>query len=235
MQPIRPHGHLRPSDLTTTWPISPAPPRPSQTLPVEHDAAADAGAPEHAEQRAVRLRGAELELRVGGDGDVVGEPDRRAERRPELLGERVGALPVGQVAGARDRAGLVVDHAGRADADRREVARARRSAPSSASRIAPTIASATSAGPPSVGVGMAGGAEHLVVLVHHDRLDLRAAEVDAAVPCHCSPLTRWRADPRRPRFPPNHTDGTGRTAPRRTSAPRGCGGSPRDAPARPYA
>ena len=33
--------------------------------------------------------------------------------------ERVGALPVGQVAGAGDRAALVVDDTGRADADAR--------------------------------------------------------------------------------------------------------------------
>ena len=33
MQPWRPHGHFAPSSLTTTWPISPAPPRPSHCLP----------------------------------------------------------------------------------------------------------------------------------------------------------------------------------------------------------
>src|SRR6185295_9134246 len=33
MQPTRPHGHVRPSLLTTMWPISPAPPRPSHSLP----------------------------------------------------------------------------------------------------------------------------------------------------------------------------------------------------------
>src|SRR5829696_2774454 len=33
MQPIRPHGHRRPSDFTTTWPISPAAPRPSHIWP----------------------------------------------------------------------------------------------------------------------------------------------------------------------------------------------------------
>src|SRR5581483_6546225 len=33
MQPLRPHGQRRPSIFTTTWPISPAPPRPSQGLP----------------------------------------------------------------------------------------------------------------------------------------------------------------------------------------------------------
>src|ERR687896_1830624 len=33
MQPIRPHGQRRPSLLTTMWPISPAAPRPSQSCP----------------------------------------------------------------------------------------------------------------------------------------------------------------------------------------------------------
>ena len=33
MQPVRPHGQVRPSLLTTMWPISPAPPRPSHSSP----------------------------------------------------------------------------------------------------------------------------------------------------------------------------------------------------------
>src|SRR5215218_9015157 len=33
MQPVRPHGQVRPSLLTTMWPISPAPPRPSHSWP----------------------------------------------------------------------------------------------------------------------------------------------------------------------------------------------------------
>src|SRR5437879_4051654 len=33
MHPRRPHGHLAPPSLTTTWPISAAPPRPSHGLP----------------------------------------------------------------------------------------------------------------------------------------------------------------------------------------------------------
>ena len=51
-------------------------PRPA----VEHDPAADAGAPEHAEQRPVGPAGAERELGVGGDLDVVAEVRARAER-----------------------------------------------------------------------------------------------------------------------------------------------------------
>ena len=33
MHPRRPHGHFRPSSRTTTWPISPAEPRPVHGLP----------------------------------------------------------------------------------------------------------------------------------------------------------------------------------------------------------
>ena len=51
MQPWRPHPHCAPPCLTTTWPISPGRAAPAPQLAVEHDAAADAGAPEDAEQR----------------------------------------------------------------------------------------------------------------------------------------------------------------------------------------
>ena len=47
-------------------------------LAVEDQAAADAGAPEHAEQRVVLARGADLELGVGGEVDVVAERHRHA-------------------------------------------------------------------------------------------------------------------------------------------------------------
>ena len=60
-------------------------------LAVEHDAAADAGAPEHAEQRVVRAAGAERELRVGRHLDVVAERHRRAARLLER--RRMSKLP----------------------------------------------------------------------------------------------------------------------------------------------
>ena len=69
-------------------------------LAVEDQAAADAGAPEDAEQRVVGLAGAELELGVGGDVDVVADPHRGAERvreRPARAGScrssRAGCWP----------------------------------------------------------------------------------------------------------------------------------------------
>ena len=66
-------------------------------LAVEHDAAADAGAPEHAEERRVLARRAELELRGGGHRHVVADRDRRAD------GVATAARPAGT--GRSSRAG----------------------------------------------------------------------------------------------------------------------------------
>src|SRR3954464_3903720 len=125
------------------WPTSAAVPRPSHGLPargapppggppaeprlaVEDDPAADPGAPEDAEQRAVRLRGADLELGVDGEDDIAAERDGRGERavvperrgRPDLALERPAQVerpaPLGQVPRARHGAGVVVDAARRA-------------------------------------------------------------------------------------------------------------------------
>src|SRR4051794_10317421 len=114
MQPRRPHPHLSPSLTTTTWPISPAEPRPDHCLPsrmmppptppalapvfanphgadlpgraaagpllaVEDDAPADARAPEDSEDRLVGLAGAEHELGLRCDRDVVAEHHARAQ------------------------------------------------------------------------------------------------------------------------------------------------------------
>src|SRR5206468_272719 len=91
--------------------------------PVEDDAAAHAGAPEHAEQRAVRAPGAEQGLGVGRHLDVVAQGDPRAERLGQLVGQREAALPAGQVARAGHGALLAVDVAGRADPDAVELGR----------------------------------------------------------------------------------------------------------------
>ena len=217
-------GTCAPSLLTTTWPISPAAPRPSHSSP---SSTMPPPTPVPQNTPSIErngLRRAELELGLGGDVDVVGERDRRAERRLELLRQRVRALPVGQVARARDGARVVVDDAGRADADRGELARRD---PALGQRLAQR------ADHRERDVGRAAGRRASgwrdepstsCALVHHHRLDLGSAEVDAAVPCHCLSSTRWRADPRRPRCPRNHTGGSGRTAPRSTSARRACGG-----------
>src|SRR6185503_20161969 len=107
---LAPDAHDHVADLAAG---APAGPRPA----VEDDPAADPGPPEHAEQRPVGASGAERELGVGGDLDVVAQVQARAERLLEGGAERELALPVGQVARARDGPGPGVDVAGRADAD----------------------------------------------------------------------------------------------------------------------
>src|SRR5829696_2121564 len=67
-------------------------------LGVQDDPAADARAPEDAEQRAELAGRAELELGVRGDVDVVADRDGRPERVLQRPAEREAALPVGQVA-----------------------------------------------------------------------------------------------------------------------------------------
>src|SRR3954452_19923451 len=94
-------------------------------LAVKHDAPTAARAPEHPEQRAVALAGAERRLGHGGDVDVVAERHGRAEIVLQRRRERERALPPRQVARARDRAVLVVHVAGRADADRGQLTRVR--------------------------------------------------------------------------------------------------------------
>ncbi len=83
MQPRRPQVQRAPSISTTMCPISPAPPRPVHGCAAEDQAAADARPPEDAEQRAVQAPGAQLELGVGRDLDVVADPHLAAERRFE--------------------------------------------------------------------------------------------------------------------------------------------------------
>ena len=127
-----------------------APPGPRAA--VEDDPAADPGPPEHAEQRPVGPPGAEGELRVGGDLDVVAEVQARAERLLEGRAERELALPVGQVAALVTVPAFASTSPGEPTPT---PASASVSTPASlaASVIAAAIAAATSAGPPVVGVG----------------------------------------------------------------------------------
>src|SRR4051812_16635643 len=115
MQPSPPPPPRAPPTFTPTRPPSPPPrpppPRrgaadlhahvadlarrapPDPRLAVEHDPAADAGPPKDAQQRGVRLRGAELELGVDRDLHVVAERQRRAELALERLAHVEGAGP----------------------------------------------------------------------------------------------------------------------------------------------
>ena len=90
---------------------------PDPSLAVEDQAAADPGAPEDPEDRPVRLAGAELELRVGGDVDVVRDPHRRPESVGKRRAERKASLPPGRLPRLGDVAGLLVGVARRADPD----------------------------------------------------------------------------------------------------------------------
>ena len=149
-------------------------------LAVEDQPAADAGAPEDADQAVELAPGAEVELGFGRDLDVVADPDLGPQAFFECLAEREAALPVGQVAGAGDDAGLLVGVAGGADPDALAASAVSTPAASAASRSASAIAAATSCGPaagrrrpPRFALDLARGVD--------DRgLDLGAAEVDAA-------------------------------------------------------
>src|SRR4051812_8006939 len=152
-------------------------------LAVEHDAAADARPPEHAEHRLVRAAGPELELGVGGDLHVVAERDGCAARLLQRPAQVEAAAPSRQVLGAGHGAGRVVDLAGGADADadqrRGLYARALGRLLQSGGDLR------RNAGRTSLGRGRAARLPgHLVVVVDDDRLDLRPAEIDAAAVAH---------------------------------------------------
>ncbi len=80
MQPRRPHGQWATVLLDDHVPDLAGPAASEPRLAVQDHAAADAGAPEHAQQRLIRLAGAELELGVGRHLDVVADarPSSRA-------------------------------------------------------------------------------------------------------------------------------------------------------------
>ena len=193
MQPRRPQPHLAPLMRTTMWPISPAVLRPTHGLP-SRIRPPPTPVPQKTPSSAVVLaRGADLELGVGREVDVVAERDRRAA---ELLLERLAqverARPLGQVHGAGDGALRVVDAARRADADAGEVGDASGRPPRATPRARRPCAPRSPSGPPLSGVWSRFAPEHLVVvvLVHDRGLDLRAAEVDAAVDRHGWHLAR---------------------------------------------
>ena len=134
--------------------------------------------------------GAEVELGFGGDLDVVADPHLGAEGVVQGFAEREAALPAGQVLGRGDDAGLLVGVAGRADPDADQVLGLARPAASAASRIAAAIASATSAGPPLVGVGWRASPSTFALGVDDRGLDLGPAEVDAAAQAAVAGLIR---------------------------------------------
>ncbi len=130
----------------------PGRPAPGPPLAVEDQPAADAGAPEDAEDRVVGLAGAELELGVRSRRRrrCRSAPGRRARRRASGPAGRCPPSPGGCGPRRRPRSPRSCRPASRRR--RRSANRSRTPAASAASTSALAISSATSAGPPSVGV-----------------------------------------------------------------------------------
>ena len=133
------------------WPISPAVLRPTHGLP-SRITPPPTPVPQNTPSSAAVLAGrADLELGVGGEIDVVAERHRRAELLLERLAQVEGAAPLRQVHGAGDGALLVVDRAGRADADAGEVGDLQAGLLGD-SRSTPAMRAAIAFGPPLSGV-----------------------------------------------------------------------------------
>ena len=155
---------------------------PAPRLAVEHDAAADARSPEDAEQRVVGLARRRARTRRRS------RPARRCRARPRSRAPSSSVSASGKVPSQPGRLRALVtapsvDRPGRADADARQRARldaccAWRFAQRALDRLGDVLrAAAGRRRTPR-------RAEHRVVVVDDHRLDLRAAEIDAAVACH---------------------------------------------------
>jgi hypothetical protein len=170
------HAHDHVTDLAGVTAAAPAP-------ALEHDAAADARPPPHAQEgRPLRAR-AELRFGVERDADVVAQVHGTSQRFRELRAEQDLALEAHQVARSRDGAACRVDGARAAHADPVQVGQLR-------ARIVGRGAHALGQGlddaPRSAVVRRrsARAAQDAPVCRDDDRLDLRAAQVDAAARSH---------------------------------------------------
>jgi hypothetical protein len=151
-------------------------------LAVEDQPAPDAGPPPDAQDRVELFARPKLELGLDRHLDVVADPDGNPDLLGEVLAQGKGAGPARQIAGVGDDASLFVCVPRRADAHAGEVAGAevglggrlthrRGHLPRHVLR-------------PAGGRGRAPRlAEHPVVGVHYDSLDLGPAEVDASARC----------------------------------------------------
>src|SRR6185312_2558821 len=152
MHPRRPHGHLAPPILTTMWPISPAPPRPIHGLPLstrppptpvpQNTPSSDLyGLPAPSLNSASVATWTSLPTNTG-----VPSPLDSASPRPKLPSQsgRLRAVETAPVS-ASITPGEPTPTPRSADVSS--------SAAAAASRTASIICSATSSGPPSVGVG----------------------------------------------------------------------------------
>ena len=149
-------------------------------LTVEDQPAADAGSPPDPEDRLELLAGAQLELALDRDRDVVADPHRRPELAGEVLAERETARSSRAGCGRRRR--------------RRSPRRRRPGDPTptperSRCRAPPAMPPRAWPPPslarrppdrPEVGVGRRDWPRTSFLLVNDDRLDLGPAEIDSA-------------------------------------------------------
>jgi hypothetical protein len=146
---------------------------------LDHDRSAHAGAPPQPEERSERPACTENGLAFDRRADVVPDPDGQAEPARQCLGKRERLNPVWEIACVGDGAVRLVDDPRRADPDTRQRARLdsgplRRLLQCFCDRSG-DIRRATV--PRRRPASLAGDR---VVVVGDDRLDLGAAEVDAA-------------------------------------------------------
>src|SRR5258708_1060842 len=142
---------------------------PEPLLAIQDQAASDAGSPPDTEHGLERFAGAELELTLDRNRDVVADPNWNPELLGEMLSQGKGALPAWEVAGVRDDARLLVSIARRAHSDAAQVARLelglRRGLGQRLRHLARDVLGAAGGG-----CGPPGLAEDLVVGIHHDGL-----------------------------------------------------------------
>ena len=182
MQPRRPQVQRAPPIFTTMCPISPAAPRPVHALP-SRISPLPTPVPQNTPSSELYSRPAPS-LNSASVATWTSLPTLTSQPSARSSVAASGKAPSqsGEIAGARDGppASIVPGEPTPTPAS----AAGSTSAALAASRSAASISTATSAGPPLVGVGPAGRAEHAVVLVDDRRLDLGAAEIYAAVGRH---------------------------------------------------
>ena len=185
MQPSRPQVQRAPSIFTTTWPISAAAPRPDPGLAVEDDPAAHAGAPPDSEQRLLRRAAPSANSPSTATCTSLPERDRAAQRAPTA---RSASGNASSQSGRLRAPATIPASASTAPGEPTPDARRGRRSPRRR-RPPPRAWPRRSARPPPAGRPPAGWAAWprpatLPRAAHHHRLDLGAAQVDAALHSH---------------------------------------------------
>src|SRR4051812_11835275 len=195
MQPLRPHVQRAPSRLTTTWPISPAAPRPSHGRP-SRTMPPPTPVPQNTPSRERYGRPAPSSASASV---ATWTSLPRATRVPSALDSwsASGKLPSQS---GRLRALVTVPFSPSTSPGEPTPTPSSSAvwtpAALAASPRAPAMAPRQVGGPAAGRGGHTDLAAHLVICVDDDRLDLRPAEVDAAAHGASVPTPR-RTDPRR--------------------------------------